>query len=759
VNRLRGLALLAWLSALVVLALLRLSPPAPLPADAPAEQFSAERALALLHVIAAEPHPTGSPAQLAAEQAIVRALEELGLRPKIQATTAVFRPFRMAGTVRNILVRLPGSATSGALLMTAHYDSVAAGPGAGDDGSGVVTLVETLRALQAGPPLRNDLIVLLSDGEEPGLLGAAAFMEEHPWAADVALQLNFEAGGHRGPLVLNELGRSASWLIAGVARAAPHPVATSAASSVSALFLGQFNSDARVFDAAGVPVLGFTFFAGSTHYHTTLDTPQRLDLGSLQHDGVTALALARHFGNEPLPPPPGGDPIFFDLLGALLVHYPATWAPPLMLVTLALAALLAWWRRARLTAGGVGLGALLMALGVAGAAGGVWVLWALLAPLVAPLINGTTYAGELFCLGFTVAVAALVLGLYGLFRRRASAADLAGGALLWWLMLTVLSSLLLPMVSYLLQWPLLAGLASLVVAARPPERYGSWWGDLALAALVVPPLLILTPGVALFFTVLPLESAWVVAVPVALGLGLLFPLLERAVTQRRWLSPALATAAAGLLLTGVLGSRFDPAQPRPNSMAYALDSAGGEAFWFTADPVLDSWTTQFFPAGAEQANLSSLLGPTGQRFLRGPAPTAALAPPTIEVLTDSSQGTTHTLALRLRSPRGALNLRVLVTGAVVRQASLNGRTLEGLDSPPLLAPVWMLRYYGLPPGGVLLTLELDGPGPLQLTVVDQSNGFPPLPGMPGPRPAGMMPAPNNVRDPVYVRTVLTFPRP
>ncbi|HMQ34566.1 MAG TPA: M28 family peptidase [Chloroflexaceae bacterium] len=756
-NRLRSLALLAWLSALVALALLRLSPPAPLPANAPIDQFSAERALALLRVIAAEPHPTGSPSQLAAEQAIVRALEELGLRPEIQATTAVFRPFRMAGSVRNILVRLPGSDSTGALLLAAHYDSVAAGPGAGDDGSGVAALVETLRALRAGPPLRNDLIVLLSDGEEPGLLGAAAFMDEHPWAADVALQLNFEAGGHRGPLVLNELGRGASWLIDGVARAAPHPVATSAASSVAALFLGQFNSDARVFDAAGVSVLGFTFFGGTTHYHTALDTPERLDLGSLQHDGATALALARYFGNQPLPPPRGGEPIFFDLLGAVLIHYPAAWAPPLLLATLLCAALLMWRRRAQFSVRGVGLGALLMGLGVAAAAGGVWGVWALLAPLVAPLINGTTYAGELFCLGFAAAVVALVLALYGLFRRRASAANLALGALLWWLTLATLSSLLLPAVSYLLQWPLLAALASLAVTTRPPRPSGGRWSDLALAALAAPPLLILAPGVTLFFTVLPLDSAWVVAVPIALGLGLLFPLLERIAPYGRWLPPALGAAAAGLLLAGVLGSRFGPEQPRPNSVAYALDSASGAAFWFTADPALDSWTAQFFPAGAERADLSGLLGPTGQRFLRGPASVAALAPPTVEVLADTTQGTTRTLALRLCSPRSALNLRVLVSGAAVRQARLNGRAVEGPDSPPMPASVWMLRYYGLPPGGALLTLELDGSSPIQLTVVDQSNGFSPLPEAPGPRPAGMMPAPTNVRDPVYARTVLKVP--
>lgn len=754
--RFRGLLLSAWLLGLATLALFAMSPPTAAPADAPAEAFSAERALVLLPRIASQPHPTGSPAQRAAEQAIVEALNALGLSPEIQETTALFQPFRAGGTVRNIVVRLPGSEPSGVLLLAAHYDSVAAGPGAGDDGAGVVMLLETLRALRAGPPLRNDLIVLLSDGEEPALLGAAAFVAEHPLAATVDLQLNFDAGGHRGPLVLNELRRNAGWLIDGLARVAPLPVATSAASSVAALFLGQFNSDARVFDEAGIPVLGFTFVEGRTRYHTALDTPEQLDARSLQHGGATALALTRHFGNQALPPGSGEQPIFFDLLGAVLVHYPTTWAAPLMLASAALFAAVLWRQRARLTARGVGLGALLVLLCVLGAAGTVWLLWALLAPLVAPLINGTTYAGELFCLGFVAATLALSAALHGLLRARAAEADLMAGTLVWWLALGLLSGLLLPAASYLLQWPLLSGLAAFALVERAAPHKPAWPTTLGQAALAAVPILILAPAVALFFGVLPLTQVWIVAVPLALGLSLLLPLLEQIAPRRRWLVPVVAALlAAGLLAAGVLGSRFSPNQPRPNSVAYALDSASGEAFWFTVDARLDSWTSQFFPTGAALADLSALLGPNGQRFLRGPAPVVDLAPPVISVLADSGPGPTRTLTLRLESPRGAPNLRVLVAGAAVRQASLNGRLLEGAGNAALPSPVWLLRYYGLPPAGLLLVLELQGEGPLTITAVDQSNGFPPLPGTPGPRPGDMMPAPNNVRDPVYVRSVLT----
>ena len=86
----------------------------------------------------------------------------------------------------------------GALLM-AHYDSVPNSPGASDDGAAVASLLETLRALRGGPRLKNDVIFLFTDGEEVALLGSKAFVEEHPWARDVGLVLNFEARGYTGP--------------------------------------------------------------------------------------------------------------------------------------------------------------------------------------------------------------------------------------------------------------------------------------------------------------------------------------------------------------------------------------------------------------------------------------------------------------------------------------------------------------------------------------------------------------------------------
>jgi hypothetical protein len=49
-------------------------------------------------------------------------------------------------------------------------------------------------------------MVLLTDGEEPWMLGTRAFLDEHPWAKEVGHVPNFEARGDRSPVMLFETG-------------------------------------------------------------------------------------------------------------------------------------------------------------------------------------------------------------------------------------------------------------------------------------------------------------------------------------------------------------------------------------------------------------------------------------------------------------------------------------------------------------------------------------------------------------------------
>ena len=199
-------------------------PPAPVAASAPPTEFSAERATVYLENFAWRPHPIGTGEHDRVRDYLAAELTKLGVAPGIQRTTGVTPRYQVAGSVENIVARLKGtSGSSDAVLLAAHYDSVPSGPGAADDGAGVAAILETLRALRAGPILRNDLILLLTDGEEDGLLGASAFMAEHPWAKDVRVAVNFEARGNAGASQMFETSAQNGRLIELYANALPHP--------------------------------------------------------------------------------------------------------------------------------------------------------------------------------------------------------------------------------------------------------------------------------------------------------------------------------------------------------------------------------------------------------------------------------------------------------------------------------------------------------------------------------------------------------
>jgi len=134
------------------------------PNDAPAQAFSAERAMTHVRAIAKQPHPAGSAAMVQVAGYLARQLERLGL----EVQPLVVRDPQTGVTLHVVAGRLRGHDPTGAVLFVAHPDSVAQGPGGGDNATGAATLLETARALTSGPPMRNDVIFLFDDGEELG---------------------------------------------------------------------------------------------------------------------------------------------------------------------------------------------------------------------------------------------------------------------------------------------------------------------------------------------------------------------------------------------------------------------------------------------------------------------------------------------------------------------------------------------------------------------------------------------------------------
>jgi hypothetical protein len=366
-NRWAGaLTAFLFLVAAVALARWQLSPPAALSSTAPATAFSAARAVAHLQSLAAVPHPPGTQAHAAVRQYIANQFAAAGLTPEIQDATVDFdygsTPISVA-TVHNVMGRLKGTGPGRPQVLAAHYDSTAGGPGASDDGIGVAVLLETLRALKAGPPLQNDVIFLITDGEELGLLGAKAWVKEHPWAKEAALFLNFEARGTSGPAFLFEVSPQNGSLIRQVARAVPYPSTNSLAYEI---YRRMPNStDITEFkQLSGVAYLNVAPIGGWTRYHSQLDDISHVDSRTVQQMGEYAMGVARQFGNAALPVARTGDLVWFNAFRWWLVQYPVSYALPLSLVValLAAAALVFGLRRRALTVRQVLLGLLSLPL-------------------------------------------------------------------------------------------------------------------------------------------------------------------------------------------------------------------------------------------------------------------------------------------------------------------------------------------------------------------------------------------------------------
>src|SRR6202035_4057511 len=188
--------------------------PAPRGADAAPDEFSAYRAKEILRDLVGNgaAHPIGSPAGMRIREAIVKRLGLLGYATELQSGFACNRG--VCGSPVNVLAQLGGSFEDpDAVLLASHYDSVPAGPGASDDGAGVAALLEIARILAALPAPRHPIVLLLTDGEEAGLLGASLFVRQHPLSKQVKAAVNLEARGTSGASLKFETGTANTWLM------------------------------------------------------------------------------------------------------------------------------------------------------------------------------------------------------------------------------------------------------------------------------------------------------------------------------------------------------------------------------------------------------------------------------------------------------------------------------------------------------------------------------------------------------------------
>ena len=284
--------LLALMTALAAFLLNQQATRPPAPVSPQTVRISAYTAFDLLARILGDesPHPTGSAANHRVRDELTQVLAEMGLAVDVQRQWSCSTRASRCAWVENLIAEIPGSETGPYLALMAHYDSVPVAPGAGDDGAGVVAVLETAKRLLNEPTLKWPVLLLLTDAEELGLLGAEAFFANHPKRDQVGLLINIEGSGSSGVSQIIRTHGPNQQLIDLYANA-ERP---SGLSLINEIFKRMPNdTDFSVSKRAGVPGADFAFAAERSRYHTRLDNLALLDLSTLQHHGDNLWPLAR----------------------------------------------------------------------------------------------------------------------------------------------------------------------------------------------------------------------------------------------------------------------------------------------------------------------------------------------------------------------------------------------------------------------------------------------------------------------------------
>jgi len=717
------------------------TPPTPVPADAPADVFSAGRAFAHIQQCAQKPHPIGSEENARIRDYLMATLQSFGYETFVQRDPL----FEGKGSVKlpeNVYARHKGSDSTGAVLMMSHYDSTPFGPAAADDITGVSSILETARALKAGPSLRNDVIFFLTDGEENGLLGPKAFMQSHPWRADLKMVLNFEARGHTGPSMMFHTQANNGGIVREFLAAAPYPVSNSMMFDIAGRM--PTATDYYYMKKQGVPGLDFAFVGGLKYYHTMNDTPENLDKRSVQHHGSYALSLSRHFGSIDLNAVAwDAEPIvYFNTLGHRSVHYSQAWIWPLSLIAvgLALAALFLAWLRGRLRVRHT-LGAL-----------GVFLLSFLLVPVLTfvPIYLGfanfglyAIYNQPYYVPGLFLLSTATFLGLFAWLTRMHHAEERAAAVLLFAIPVTIIATVIVPLGAYLFAWPVIFVALGLLVVARLPEASGAARALVGVIA-VSPALLLVFPMLFSFFDTITFAPAPLMLLCHVFLLGQLLLALHPVIQWRgRALAALLFAASLPVLAYAIFNTTISPERPLMNRVDFGANFDTQHACWASIDMTDDEWTKQFFATASQATNFDDfdVDGTLAKRFGVGtmPAPSDARIEITSDTVAEGRRKITarvwpgtNTSSFSLFTPPTTEIFEAKVLGVP------HGKTKR------MAFASWFVDYTGRAEEGVPFEFEVAPGAPFALTLIEVRYGLPEYVGTPpfAPRPAYMVPEPN-----------------
>jgi hypothetical protein len=638
--------------------------------------------------------------------------------------------------VENILVRLPGSHAEGAILLMAHYDSTPGTAGAVDNGSGVVTILEILRALQASPQLRQDVLFLFADGGESGALGARAFVTQHPWFESVRFVINMDTFKDGPPMLLRTSPDNGA-LIQALSHTSTRPVFA----SLPFQLFPAGESDILPFFESDVPGFHMQGSGGYSEIHTSLDTLDQAEPASIQHAGSQVLSLLRYMGNQPRLRTRGPDQVFFPLMGRL-VHYPVSWALPLSILAALCFLGVAYYglRTRKLTWGGTSLGLLTILLSTALSAGVCVLVWMGIQALhpeyhYSAEFRPHTSDDALYTIAFLALTLAVTASLLSIARRKIAALDLAAGTLLFWIPGAVAVGHLIPGTSYLATGVLLAGSLALGIGLLGRSDSGPWnlapWGFLVSAIVAVSLWL---PVIYITHLGLGLTNVNLLVGLIAAFMGALIPTLDWITYPKRWVLPA------GALLAGVvsLGAGHNlvgraAAPPLANPVGYWFDVDAERADWIAFTDELDERQAALLTTPFQRPYTDIVPVAPQRSIVTSQAPVLDLAGPRLDVMEDEWIDGQREMHVKITT---SMHDRVYV---IIPEVPVTAVTMPNNERTELLpsGKAFVTRIDGTMES-FEIGFELAHSEQIQFLVVEERTGLPSFPGLSTEPQAGTM---------------------
>ena len=633
--------------------------------------FSVENALNHLKVITKEPHYTSSYYHQEVQNYIINELDKMGLETEIQ-NQVVLSSRRVGTNAANIIGTIKGSRSGKSLVLLTHYDSSAHSSfGASDAGSGVVTILEGVRAFLSKNiiPL-NDIHVVFTDAEEIGLLGAEAFVKNHKLIDNVGLVLNFEARGSGGPsYMLMETNGMNSKLISEFANANPRfPAANSLMYSIYKMLPND--TDLTVFrEQANINGFNFAFIGDHFDYHTSLDTYERLDRNTLLHQADYFMSMVNHFSKSDLSNLDSDvDYVYSNFPFLKLIYFSNSWIYPLLILSAIFFLVLIF------------LGLVLNKLQLDGILNGIIpfiislfvcisltvVLWnfiVFLNPEHADMLHGFTYNGYFYIFGFIFFNLFCLLLIYRPFFDKFSDLNLIIFPLLFWIIINLLISLFLKGAAYFIipvYFVLFSILAAFIFDLKTNKLMIVW------TCLSIPLIYMFAPQLKMFPVGLGLKNLFICSILLILVFSLLLPIFSNYSHKKHMISLTGLTTLI-LFFMAFLNNGFDEENKKPNSIVYYTDLDKAESFWMSYDKNLDDFTKQFLgenPSTDVDKFVSRSKYSTSYRYINK-TNYRDIASSTVEVLTDSVYGNKRKVSISIIPQRKINSLQIMTKDSLV----------------------------------------------------------------------------------------------